>query len=82
MSTIPIVQKINDAILQPLTVLLLALATGYFLFGLMKFIQNQDNEEAQSEGKKHMVYGIVGIAIMVGVWGILGVIIASVSSIK
>lgn len=82
MSTIPIVQKINDAILQPLTVLLLALATGYFLFGLMKFIQNQDNEEAQSEGKKHMVYGIIGIAIMVGVWGILGVITASVSSIK
>jgi len=76
-----IIEKINNAILQPLIVLLFALATGYFLFGLMKFIQNQDNEEAQSEGKRHMVWGVIGIAIMTGVYGILNTIYLSVSGL-
>ena len=76
-----IIEKINDAILRPLIVLLFALATGYFLFGLMKFIQNQDNEEAQSEGKRHMVWGVIGIAIMTGVYGILNTIYLSVSGL-
>lgn len=76
-----IIQRINDAILQPLVFLLFALAAMYFLFGLMKFIQNQDNEEAKSEGKKHMVWGIIGIALMVSVRVILGIIQATVSSI-
>lgn len=73
-----IIQKVNDAILTPIVYLLFAVATVYFLFGLMKFILNQDNDEAQSEGKKHMMWGVVGIAIMVSVWGILNLINESV----
>ena len=53
-----IMQKVNDLILQPIVVLLFALAIGYFLFGLMKFVQNQDNEKERGEGKQHMVFGI------------------------
>ncbi len=76
-----IMQKVNDLILQPIVVLLFALAIGYFLFGLMKFVQNQDNETERGEGKQHMVWGILGIAMMAGVWGILGVIQNSVSAL-
>jgi len=77
-----IIQNVKDEILTPLVVLLFALATGYFLYGLMKFIQNQDNEIEQDEGKRHMVWGIVGIALMVGVYGILNLIKASVSGLS
>lgn len=73
-----IIQKVNNAILTPIITLLFALAAGYFLYGLLKFIQNQDNDTAQEEGKRHMVWGIVGIAVMVAVYGILHVIQASV----
>lgn len=76
-----IIQKVNDAILQPIIVLLFALAIGYFLFGLVKFILNQDNDTERGEGKTHMVFGIIGIAIMAGVYGIIGVIQSSVSAI-
>ena len=76
-----IIKKVNDAILTPIVYLLFALATGYFLYGVLKFIQNQDNETAQAEGKRHMVWGIVGIAIMVGVYGILHVIQASLPTV-
>lgn len=69
-----IIQKVNDAILTPIIILLFALAMMYFLYGVLKFIQNQDNETEQTEGKRHMVWGIVGIAIMVSVYGILHLI--------
>lgn len=77
-----IIQKFSDAILQPIIVLLFALAVLYFVWGLMKFIQNQDNSEEQDSGKRHMVYGVIGIAIMAGVQGILSAIKASVDAIK
>ncbi len=67
-------EAIKREIIDPLILLLFALAVVYFLFGMMKFIQNQDNAEAQSEGKQHMVWGIIGIFIMVAVYGILGFI--------
>lgn len=69
-----IIQKFTDAILQPLVALLMAVAVGYFLFGVMKFVKDQDSEDAQVEGKRHMLWGIIGIAIMVSVYGILNFI--------
>ena len=67
-------QKINDAMLQPIVLLLMALAVGYFLYGVMKFVKDQSSEDAQQEGKKHMMWGVVGLAIMLSVWGILNFI--------
>lgn len=69
-----ILQRITDAILTPLVTLLMAGAVAYFLYGVMKFVQNQDNETAQEEGKRHMLWGIIGLAIMVSVYGILNFI--------
>jgi len=71
---IPILTKIKSEILTPITYLLFAVATGYFLFGVLMFIQNQDDETARTAGKQHMFWGIIGIAIMLSVWGILNVI--------
>ncbi len=69
-----IIAKISDNILNPIITLLFASAIFYFLFGLLKFIQNQDNEAALEEGKSHMVWGIIGIFLMMSVLGILRII--------
>lgn len=69
-----IIEKLNDLILNPLITLLFAVALGYFLFGLLRFIQNQDDANAQEEGKRHMVWGVIGIFLMVAVYGILNLI--------
>lgn len=69
-----IMQRVNDNILQPLVLLLMAAAVAYFLFGVMKFVKDQDSEDAQSDGKRHMLWGVIGIAIMVSVYGILNLI--------
>lgn len=69
-----VVEKIKSEIIQPIIILLIAVAIGYFLFGLMEFVRNQDNETAQEEGKQHMLWGVIGVAIMFSVYGILHLI--------
>ncbi|MFZ2205291.1 MAG: hypothetical protein WAV23_01755 [Minisyncoccia bacterium] len=68
------IQNVNNLIINPLIVLLFALALAYFLWGVFVFISNQDNEEKKTTGKSHMVYGLIGITIMMGVWTILSIV--------
>ena len=69
--------KVNEHIINPIIVLLFALALVIFLFGMAEFIMNADNDEKRSDGKRHMLWGIVGIAIMFSVWAILGIILST-----
>ena len=69
------IANLNRLIINPLILLLFALALVYFLWGVLEFMANQDNEEKRTTGKKHMVWGIVGITIMVGVFAIMNLIL-------
>ena len=68
------VANVNKLIINPLIILLFALAVVYFLYGVFEFISNQENEEKKTTGKSHMIWGIVGIVIMMGVFTILNMI--------
>jgi len=68
---VDIIEKIQSEILDPIIILLFGVAVVYFLYGLLKFIQNSDNEDAQKEGKQHMLWGVIGIFFMIAVYGIL-----------
>ena len=52
-----------------------ALALAYFLYGVMQFIINPGNEEIRKTGKSHMLWGVVGMVIMVSVFGIMQLIL-------
>jgi phosphotransferase system glucose/maltose/N-acetylglucosamine-specific IIC component len=54
--------------------LLFGLAVVYFLYGVFEFISNGENEEKKTTGKSHMIWGIIGIVIMMGVFTILNMI--------
>ena len=69
------IENVNQLIINPLIILLFALALAYFLYGVFEFIANQDNDEKKTSGKSHMLWGIIGITIMMGVWAILGIIL-------
>jgi len=69
------VAKVGDLIINPLILLLFALAIALFLYGVFEFISNQQNEEKKTSGKSHMLWGIIGLTIMFGVWFILNVIL-------
>ena len=67
--------NVNKFIINPLIILLFALALVYFLYGVFEFIMNGENEEAKTKGKSHMIWGIIGITIMMGVFTIMNIIL-------
>lgn len=69
--------KISTEILNPIISILFAVATAYFFMGVAKYIWNPDNEESREAGKVGMFYGLIGMFIMVAVFGILKFIISS-----
>jgi hypothetical protein len=69
------ITNVDTIIINPLIKLLFALALVYFLYGVYEFIAHQDNEEAKTKGKEHIIWGLVGLTIMFGVWTILGIML-------
>ncbi len=73
------IKNINEYIINPLIVFLFALAIVFFLYGVFEFIMNAGSDEKKTTGKSHMLWGIVGLTIMMGVWFILGVILRTMN---
>ena len=69
------IRNVESMIIDPIIGLLFALAIVYFLYGVFEFILNQANEEKKTTGKSHMLWGVIGITIMMGVWTILGIVL-------
>lgn len=66
-----ITKTINDSIIP----LIFALATVMFIWGVVKFfIINADEEAKREQGKQYMIWGIIALAVMLSVWGLVGVL--------
>jgi len=70
-----LIVKLNDAIFNPLILLLIAIATVYFLWGLSMFLANAEDSAERAEGKKKIVYGLIGLFVMVSVFGIIRLVL-------
>lgn len=64
-----IMDKIVDLIIDPLILFVFAAGMVLFMWGLVQFMRNI--EGSKEEGKQHMLWGIIGMFIMVSVKGIL-----------
>lgn len=71
---IPLLKKINSEILNPIIGLLFALALLYFVWGVYEFIQGADDESKRRDGQQHMLWGVIGLAIMISAFGIMQVV--------
>lgn len=67
--------RINEQIINPLIMLLFALALVFFIWGVVEFIGGSDNEEKRTKGRQHIIWGLVGLTIMASVFGIINIII-------
>lgn len=70
-----LVKRVNKVILNPFIAFLFFVALAYFIYGVFEFIANGDNEDARTTGKSHMLWGVIGMFIMMSVFGIMQVII-------
>lgn len=59
--------------------LLVALTVLMFLYGLAKYMfKGQGSDTARSEGRKLMLWGIIGIFVMTGVWGLVSILASTI----
>jgi len=74
-SVTTLMNSINRVLINPLIILLFALAAVYFIFGVVKYLLNPDSEEIRKSSKTHMLWGIIGMFIMFSVFGIMTLIL-------
>lgn len=72
------VRKVNTIILNPLIKFLVYLAVAYFLFGVFEYLRGRNSEEARSKGQRHMMWSMIGLFVMVGVFFIMKVIMGTI----
>ncbi|TSC79098.1 MAG: hypothetical protein G01um101429_605 [Parcubacteria group bacterium Gr01-1014_29] len=63
----------NDAI-RPAIIFLFILATVVFIWGLIESIISADSEEGITRGKRNMMWGVIGMAIMFATGAIMTII--------
>lgn len=68
------VTTFNNVILYPTIALLSAVAFLVFLWGCAQYFMGSENDQARSEGIKHITWGIIGLVIMVSAWAILSIV--------
>lgn len=54
--------------------LLVTLAVTGFIYGIVKFFMNPDNEEGRKKGKSFMMWGLVTLFVIVSIWGLVGIL--------
>ncbi|MDD5318290.1 MAG: hypothetical protein PHF79_00500 [Candidatus Pacebacteria bacterium] len=75
---IDFIHKVDQVIVNPLILLMFAVALLVFLWGVFEFVRSSDSDDARATGQRHMLWGIVGLAIMISAFGIVNVIIGSI----
>lgn len=68
-----VLNTVRDTI-DSLVPIFITLALAYFIWGIAQFILHSDGEEARSEGKNKMLWGVIALFVIVSVWGLVGFI--------
>lgn len=72
------IKKLNKFIFNPIIVFLIILAVVYFIYGLFEYIKGSDSGSARETGQRHMIWGLIGLFIMVAVFYILKVLMGTI----
>lgn len=75
------VSKLNAVIINPILALMFAAGFLVFVWGVVEFLAGQNGiGEGASNGKRHMLWGIIGMFIMVAAYAILQIVNRSLGS--
>ena len=77
-----LVDRLVDGLVNPFIELLFGIAFLVFIWGVFQFIAGASDAKKRDEGRKHMIWGIIGLFIMLTAYGILNWIVEVVNDIK
>ena len=75
-----LLSAISKAVINPLIRVLFAAAFVYFIYGVVVFIMNAGNAAKRKEGQQHILWGIVGMAIMASAIGIVNLLTTTINT--
>ncbi len=55
-------------------VLIVAIAMVMFIWGVVQYVINNGEEAKKERGKQFMIWGIIGLAVMIAVWGLVRIL--------
>lgn len=64
--------KIGD-ILNTIVPILIALGVVWFVWGVVQYVISAD-EEAKTAGRDKIIMGIIGLAVIIGLWGLVRIL--------
>src|SRR5438067_8602347 len=78
----PTAKAIVEEIIRPLIFFLFALALLYFIWGVVRFISglSKGSQDGIKNGRKHLIWGILGLAVMISAFGIMNFIFNTVTN--
>lgn len=68
------INNLGTEIFNPLAKLLFFIAFVVFFWGFVTYLRGYEDDEKRNNGKRHMLYGVIGIFIMLSAWGIINLI--------
>ncbi len=73
-ATCALISKVIAVVINPLLLLLGAVAGLVFVWGVVEYLWKLRNGESTNDGKNHMLWGLVGLFIIVAALAIMSMI--------
>lgn len=70
-----LLDRIETYVIDPVIAVIFTLGLLLFFVGIVEFLWGIKSGDVKDEGKQHMLWGLVGMLVMVSVYGMLNLII-------
>lgn len=68
-SVLGLIQKVLNTIIP----IIMTLGLIYFIWGVISYTTGK-SDDAKKEGRDRMIYGIIGLFVIVSVWGLVNIL--------
>ncbi len=65
--------KVNS-ILNAIIPILISVAVVWLIYAIVRYVVAGD-EDGKKEGKKHMIWGIIGLFVILSIWGLVNILV-------
>ncbi|MBI5045841.1 MAG: hypothetical protein HZC14_02465 [Candidatus Niyogibacteria bacterium] len=69
-----LISGIKQSIINPIITFFMVAATVVFIWGVVEMIMGAENEAARTTGKQHIIWGLLGLFIMIAAGAIISTV--------
>ena len=70
--------EVAKALITQVTPFIIGLGVFVILFGVFRYVVQADNEEARKSGQKFIFWGVIGVFVMISIWGLVNILVGTV----